>query len=164
LHRTCLQGYGHATWDSLARAPGGQQGRLSHEAIRLGAAAIRAGRLRLGPEPNQRLLELGKWLAANGASIDGTRAGPIAPQVWGVSTAKGSKDRPSGIFLQILKLDAGSPIILEEATASLTPYRFGMDTPLKLTQAAGEMALELPRDARAPVDTIAVLRPQVIGR
>ncbi len=107
---------------------------------------------------------LGKWLAAYGESIYGTRAGPIAPQPWGVSTAKGSRERPSEIYLHILKPDAGSPIILNEAAASLTPYLFGKDAPLKLTQAAGGMALNLPRDARPPVDTIVVLRPQVIGR
>jgi alpha-L-fucosidase len=118
----------------------------------------------IGPHESQRLLELGKWLAVNGESIYGTRRGPIAPQPWGVSTAKGSKDRPTEVFLHVLKSDAGAPIILGEATASLSPYLFGKDTPLRLTQAAGGMALEVPKDAREPVDTIVVLRPQVIGR
>ena len=102
----------------------------------------------IGPESSQRLLELGKWLATNGESIYGTRRGPIAPQPWGVSTAKGSKDRPSEIFLHILEPDAETPIILNEAAASLTPYLFGKDAPLRLTQSAGGMALDLPRDAR----------------
>ena len=118
----------------------------------------------IGPESSQRLLEVGKWLATYGESVYGTRRGPIAPQPWGVSTAKGSKDRPSEIFLHILKPEAETPIILNEATASLTPYLFGKDRPLKLTQAAGGMALGLPEDALAPIDTIVVLRPQVLGR
>jgi alpha-L-fucosidase len=37
------------------------------------------------PEAEARLREVGKWLEANGASINGTRAGPIAPRSWGVT-------------------------------------------------------------------------------
>jgi alpha-L-fucosidase len=118
----------------------------------------------IGQESSQRLIDLGKWLAANGESIYGTRAGAIAPQPWGVSTAKGSKDRPTQVFLHVLEPEGQNRIVLKEAAASLSPYLFGKDTPLKWTQAAGGMVLELPRDARSPVDTIVVLRPQVIGR
>ena len=118
----------------------------------------------IGPDASRRLLELGKWLSTNGESIYGTRRGPIAPQPWGVSTAKGSTDRPSEVFLHVLEPDAESPIILREAAASLTPYLYGKDAPLRLTQASGGMALDLPRDARKAIDTIVVLRPQVIGR
>jgi alpha-L-fucosidase len=52
----------------------------------------------IGPKPDgtistefsQRLLELGKWLGKYGESVYGTRRGPIPPQPWGISTAKGS--------------------------------------------------------------------------
>ncbi len=99
----------------------------------------------IGPDASRRLLELGKWLSTNGESIYGTRRGPIPPQPWGVSTAKGSKDRPSEVFLHILESDGESPIILREAAASLTPYLYGTDAPMRLTQASGGMALDLPR-------------------
>jgi alpha-L-fucosidase len=118
----------------------------------------------IGLEPSRRLLEVGKWLGTYGESIYGTRGGPIAPQPWGVSTAKGSKDRPSAIYLHILKPEVLSPIILDAATASWTPYPFGKDTPLKLTQVPRGMALSLPKDAVMPIDTIVVLNPQAIGR
>ncbi len=134
--------------DELIRALVGAAGRGANLLVNVGPLPDGP----IAPEQSQRLLEVGKWLAANGESIYGTRAGPIAPQPWGVSTAKGSRERPSEIYLHILKPDAGSPIILKEAAASLTPYLFGKDAPLKLTQAAGGMALDLPRDARAPVE------------
>ncbi|MGP0062703.1 MAG: alpha-L-fucosidase [Isosphaeraceae bacterium] len=118
----------------------------------------------IGPETRQRLVDVGKWLAANGDSVYGTRLGPIAPQPWGVSTAKGSKDRPTEIYLHILKPEAQTPIVLNEATASWTPYLFGKDRPLKLTPTTHGMALSLPEDAVMPIDTIVVLRPPVLGR
>ncbi len=50
--------------------------------------------LNTGPMPNgqiqgenlQTLAEIGTWLRANGSSIYGTRAGPIAPRPWGLTT------------------------------------------------------------------------------
>jgi alpha-L-fucosidase len=118
----------------------------------------------IGPESRQRMVDVGKWLATYGDSVYGTRGGPIAPQPWGVSTAKGSKDHPSEIYLHIFKPEAQSPIIFNGATASWTPYLYGKDRPLKLTQSRGGMALSLPEDAIMPIDTIVVLRPQVLGR
>lgn len=116
----------------------------------------------VGPEPSRRLLELGKWLSANGATIYGTRRGPIAPQAWGVSTAKGSKDRPSEVFLHVLDPDAESPIVLGDAAVSLSPFLFGKEVPLRLIKAPGGLALDLPRDIRSSVDTIVALRPQAL--
>jgi alpha-L-fucosidase len=167
---TCLtinQSWGYNAADDHYKGPEELIGALVGAAGRGANLLVNVGPLpdgTIAAEPSHRLLELGKWLAANGASIYGTRGGPIPPQAWGVTTAKASKERPTEVFLHILKPDAGSRIILKEAAASLTPYLFGKDIPLKLTQAAGGMALELPRDARTPVDTIVVLRPQVIGR
>ncbi len=49
------------------------------------------------PEFVERLQALGVWLRKHGASIYGTRGGPIEPKSWGVSTQKGNK-----IYLHIL--------------------------------------------------------------
>ena len=92
--------------------------------------------LNVGPRPGRHhrpgidasgCSSVGKWLATYGESVYGTRRGPIPPQPWGVSTAKGSKDRPTEIFLHVLKPEAETPIILNEATASLdaVPVREG---------------------------------------
>ena len=53
--------------------------------------------LNIGPQPNgeiqqefqTRLRAVGEWLSKYGASIYGTRGGPIAPGDWGVTTQKG---------------------------------------------------------------------------
>ena len=118
----------------------------------------------IGPEFTERLQEVGKWLATYGDTVYGTRRGPIPPQSWGVSTAKGSKDHPSEIYLHILDPKAQTPIILDDATASWTPYLYGKDRPLKLTQSPRGMALGLPDDALTPIDTVVSLRPQVLDR
>jgi len=54
--------------------------------------------LNVGPMPNgeiqpefvERLRSLGDWMQKYGDSIYGTRGGPIAPTVWGVTTRKGN--------------------------------------------------------------------------
>lgn len=53
--------------------------------------------LNVGPRPDgtfpdsavARLTALGDWMRINGASIYGTRAGPLTPRPWGVTTQKG---------------------------------------------------------------------------
>jgi alpha-L-fucosidase len=53
--------------------------------------------LNIGPRPDgtidpefvQRLQVMGKWLDANGRSIYETRAGPVPPRLWGVTTRRG---------------------------------------------------------------------------
>ena len=54
-------------------------------------------RLNVGPRPDgtfpdsalARLAALGAWMRVNGASVYGTRGGPLAPRPWGVTTQKG---------------------------------------------------------------------------
>jgi alpha-L-fucosidase len=61
--------------------------------------------LNVGPMPNgeiqpeavERLHEIGQWTERYGDSIYGTRGGPIAPAVWGVTTQKGNR-----VYLHIL--------------------------------------------------------------
>ena len=43
---------------------------------------------RLQPENIATYAEMGRWLAAYGESIYGTRGGPVAPRPWGVTTQK----------------------------------------------------------------------------
>lgn len=72
----------------------------AHTLIRSMAEA--AGRdanflLNVGPRPDgtfpdsavARLAALGDWMRINGAAIYGTRAGPLTPRPWGVTTQKG---------------------------------------------------------------------------
>jgi alpha-L-fucosidase len=144
--------------EQLIRALVGSAGRGANLLVNVGPLPDGT----IATEPSQRLLELGKWLAANGESIYGTRAGPIAPQPWGVSTV--NKRGPSQVYLHILNPDVESPVTFQKEVTSWAAYLFGKGTPLKLRQAVGGMALELPRDVRSPVDTIVVLRPTGTGR
>ncbi len=50
------------------------------------------------PEAAERLREIGLWLTTYGASIYGTRAGPVAPRDWGVTTRRGDT-----VFVHVLK-------------------------------------------------------------
>lgn len=49
------------------------------------------------PEAVERLREVGRWLSANGASIYGTRPGPVSPREWGVTTRRGDT-----VFVHVL--------------------------------------------------------------
>jgi alpha-L-fucosidase len=49
------------------------------------------------PEAAERLLALGQWLATHGTAIYGTRAGPITPRDWGVTTRRGDT-----VFVHVL--------------------------------------------------------------
>ena len=49
------------------------------------------------PEAVERLRALGKWLEVYGTSIYGTRAGPVPPRAWGVTTQRGDT-----VFVHVL--------------------------------------------------------------
>ncbi len=50
------------------------------------------------PEAVERLREIGQWLGTYGASIYGTRAGPIPPRDWGATTRRGDS-----VFVHVLE-------------------------------------------------------------
>jgi alpha-L-fucosidase len=117
----------------------------------------------IGPEVTQRLQEVGKWLEVHGESVYGTRRGPIPPQPWGVSTARGSTEHPDKIYLHVLNQKDATSIVFDPSFA-WTPYLFGKSTPLALKQAKGSLVLELPTEIRLPIDTIVTLSPKASGR
>lgn len=55
--------------------------------------------LNIGPQPDgelpaaalERLAAVGEWLRANGETVYGTEAGPVAPRQWGVTTRRGDR-------------------------------------------------------------------------
>jgi alpha-L-fucosidase len=119
-----------------------------------------------------RLQELGKWLATYGESIYGTRRGPFPPQAWGASTARGSgQDRqiylhvikPIEVNLRLKKPENDGPIVFDPTT-SWVPHLLGKTTRLPLSQTDRGLLLDVPADARTPIDTIVVLSPQPVAR
>ncbi len=117
----------------------------------------------IGPEFTQRLHDIGKWLTTYGESVYGTRRGPIPPQTWGTSTAKGSPEHPTEIYLHVFKLKEGTSIVFDPSF-SWTPHVFGKPEPLKLRQTKKSLVLDLPREASMPIDTIIALTPKLISR
>jgi alpha-L-fucosidase len=109
-------------------------------------------------EASQRLLEVGTWLKTYGETVYGTRPGPISRQSWGVSTTKGVRAEQR-IYLHILSTKPGEPIAFDP-TIAWTPYVFGKAAPLRLIRRPGVLALDLPQDALAPIDTVVELRPE----
>lgn len=49
------------------------------------------------PEAEERLRQVGRWLATYGGSIYGTRGGPLPPRDWGVTTERGDT-----VFVHVL--------------------------------------------------------------
>ena len=50
------------------------------------------------PDAEERLSAIGRWLEVNGASIYGTRGGPVSPRPWGVTTSRGDT-----VFVHVLE-------------------------------------------------------------
>jgi alpha-L-fucosidase len=124
----------------------------------------------LSPDVAQRLQDVGKWLATYGESVYGTRRGPFPPQDWGVSTSKGTgQDRriylhvlkPTEVNLRLLKPRDDGPVVFDRTT-SWVPHLLGKADPLALTQTERGLLLELPNQARTPIDTIVILSPRLI--
>jgi len=105
---------------------------------------------RIQPEHTERLQQMGQWLQVYGASIYGTRQGPVSPRSWGVTTTKGST-----VYVHVLEWQdtalalpslGGTP---KKATylKGGAPARFGV-------QSDGTVLLTLDPKARDEYDTV----------
>jgi alpha-L-fucosidase len=91
------------------------------------------------PEAEERLRAIGAWLDVNGGAIYGTRAGPIPPRSWGVTTA-----RHDTVFVHVL--DWSDPVLALPLTgrrwkASVWPTR----TAVTVQQGSAGLTLTLPK-------------------
>ncbi|MGH9720134.1 MAG: alpha-L-fucosidase [Bryobacteraceae bacterium] len=105
---------------------------------------------KIQPEFVDRLQQMGTWLSANGESIYGTRAGPVRPQPWGVTTSKAGK-----IYVHVLNLQ-GDVLALPALPQIRRARRLGSGAEVQVTHASGATQLRLPAQ-RDPIDTIVVL-------
>jgi alpha-L-fucosidase len=103
--------------------------------------------------------EVGKWLTTYGQSVYGTRRGPIPPQPWGFSTARGPSEHPTEIYLHILPSTENIPVVFDPSI-SWVPSLFGKKDVLKLTRSGRGLILELPSRDRLPIDTVITLAPR----
>lgn len=142
------------------------------ELIRLLAdAAGRNANLLLGVGPKDdgslpavvldRLEDVGRRLEGRSASICGTRAGPIPPQPWGVSTEKARENRPTTVFLHVLTPEA--PVVLPAVTLSFDAKVLGRTDPIPLRREGRHVVLRVPEADRSSDDTVIELTPRVLG-
>jgi alpha-L-fucosidase len=103
-------------------------------------------------EEQQRLEEIGDWLAKNGSTVYGTRGGPVQPRPWGAMTQKENQ-----IYVHILNWDdelLALPHLGKIRSASL----FSNGQKVKMTSMKGGIVLHIPVGVRDPIDTIITLQ------
>jgi len=106
---------------------------------------------KIQPEFVERLHEIGEWMRQNGASIYGTRGGPITPRPWGVSTE--TKDK---IYVHVL--DWNDELLALPRLPRVKNARIlasGQKVDLRAT-AEGTL-LHFPTAWRDPADTVIVM-------
>ena len=108
------------------------------------------------PEPSvERLEAMGDWLAVNGASIYGTRPGPIQGLDWCRTTVKDGTT-----YLHVFDWPAGGQIALPPGLGAVTHATLLADpghTSLKVTSGSAGPVLQVPGQAPDPWDTVIVL-------
>ena len=97
------------------------------------------------------LLAMGKWLAANGESIYGTRGGPYKPGAYG-----GSTRTDKTIYLHVLKWP-GTTLELPPLPLTIMSSRVLGGGRVEVKQSAAGLQISVPAGDRQPVDTIIAL-------
>jgi len=101
------------------------------------------------PEAEERLREVGRWLHTYGFSVYGTRAGPVPPHPWGVTTMRGDT-----VFVHVLD-PADSVVVLETlgahvVAAALLPAV----TPVRVSEGPEGVTLRFPASTTDEPDRI----------
>ncbi|MEI8073512.1 MAG: alpha-L-fucosidase [Bacteroidota bacterium] len=115
--------------------------------------------LNVGPKPNgviqkeftDTLALVGKWMAVNSASIQGTRGNIVAAQDWGVLTQKNKT-----IYIHLLsKKDGNNYIFIPQLNEKITTANlFNTKTPVKFKQVAEGVFVYLDSIQLNDIDTI----------
>jgi alpha-L-fucosidase len=104
------------------------------------------------PEAVERLKEMGQWIARNGSSVYGTRAGPVPPRDWGATT-----QRNDTVFVHVLNWRDRQlslpPITLRVGSAKM----LGSSITVPFTQSEAGVVLTLPPMSGEQPDRIVVL-------
>src|SRR5438093_2260193 len=107
---------------------------------------------KIQPDFVHQLKAMGEWMAKYGDSIYGTRAGPITPRPWGVTTQKGKK-----VYFHILDWQ-DSLLPLPKMQGIIRSAKF-LNTGRRadLIDTGYGLVLIIPEGAMDPIDTIVVL-------
>jgi alpha-L-fucosidase len=103
------------------------------------------------PEFVDRLDKMGDWLNTYGETIYGTRAGPISPRSWGVTTAKGNK-----IYVHILDWQ-DKYLILPALKGVRSARAFETGNKVDIKRINGALLLTVPSAPPDTVDRVVVL-------
>jgi alpha-L-fucosidase len=106
---------------------------------------------KIQPEFVTRLAEVGRWMAANGESVYGTRGGPITPRPWGVTTQKGDT-----VYVHVLDSEDRALLLPALPRRVKSARRLGGE-PVGVEQTAAGVTLTLGDGARDPYDTVVAL-------
>ncbi len=105
------------------------------------------------PEVVERLREMGAWTSRYGATIHGTRGGPMPPQAWGVAT-----QNDGSIYVHVLDPEAPASLVLPGTAALNVRQATLFDTGEAVAfSRQDDLVLQLPRAGRHAVDTVVVL-------
>ncbi|MEZ5355122.1 MAG: alpha-L-fucosidase [Bryobacteraceae bacterium] len=105
--------------------------------------------LNIGPRPDgtiqpefvERLRQIGEWTSKNGASVYGTRGGPVTPRPWGVTTQ--TADR---VYIHVL--DWRDDLLALPDLGPVTNARLLTGAKVDLKKVDGGMLLRLPAGRR----------------
>ncbi len=103
------------------------------------------------PELVERLQAVGRWMAAHGTSIYGTRGGPIPPRPWGVTTRRGDT-----VFVHVLDR-ADRQLTLPPLPSGVRSAQALGGAPVLFSETADGVTLTLPPRAADEIDQIIVL-------
>jgi alpha-L-fucosidase len=104
------------------------------------------------PEAVERLKEMGQWLERNGSAIYGTRAGPVSPRDWGVTT-----QRNDTIFVHVLNWRDRQLSLPAISTRMGSARMLGTGETVPFTQSEAGVVLTLPPGNTEQPDRIVVL-------
>jgi alpha-L-fucosidase len=104
------------------------------------------------PEFVERLQAMGEWLGTHGATIYGTRAGPISPRSWGVTTAQGDR-----VYVHILAWQEPY-LVLPPLSGIKAAWDFDTHHKVELTPLKDATLLAVPPAPAGTIDHIVVLQ------
>ena len=116
--------------------------------------------LNVGPMPNgelpkeavTRLQDVGQWLNKYGDSVYGTRGGPFAPGLWGVSTQKGNK-----VYVHVLD-SPGETLVLPQPKSAVRSISLMKDgSKVKYAENEYGLLVKLPARQADEPDQIVVI-------
>jgi alpha-L-fucosidase len=104
------------------------------------------------PESVERLRAIGQWLSTYGASIYGTRAGPVAPRDWGATTRRGDT-----VFVHVLKWPDRALSLPAVGGRVVGARMLASNESVGVTQDVAGVTLTLPANAGTEPDRVVVL-------